>query len=189
MIKSFNVYLGVGFVWAIDWRNPIASFPADAEPMIASVQLSVGVNYYLAARAVDEFGVEENNSHIFAGIRLGETGQVMPIVSAPRNVQAKVASGDVMVSFELEFSPGRELPDHVEIFFRDSHGNVDWDSPVAIVDAIEPSRRVYFVRVSMPAGDGWFVARGVVDGYLSLLSESSRFVPPAIPVSPIAAEV
>lgn len=187
MPNTYNIYLGVGSVEAVDWSQPVAVANGPG-PVEVPLTAEPGVRYVLAARAVSEAGVEERNTHVSAVVEVDEAGALLP-PPPPRCEDATarlLTDGDTRVEWSCRARPGRAEPDGFDVFTDDGTGTLDLATPAAALDAVGPGQREFALRLTPAAPPLKLAVRGRAGGRVGPLS---RIVTLAAPVPPAPANV
>ena len=151
-LGGYNVYRGLGGIESIDWQGPVACARSGEAALSVYGELTPGLRYVFAARAVSAEGVEEGNTHVVAYAELDEQGGLLPAPLARPIEQTAEAQpdGTLLVGFSYAPPVGFAEADGFDLLGNGGTGEPDLESPLATVDGAADGQTDFEVSISRP---------------------------------------
>ncbi|MDD4892252.1 MAG: hypothetical protein PHU85_20205 [Phycisphaerae bacterium] len=120
-VAFYRIYRGAGSVDAIDFATPIATVPANGQPIrLAAIPggWPAGVTWFIAVRSVDAAGVEFAQPRAIARAEFDAAGRLLPARPGPvSDLRAAATSGSrLAASWRYRGDPDQPPPARFELF-------------------------------------------------------------------------
>ena len=180
-ISGYRIYHGLGGPDSVDYATPIAFIPvAEAEGFTVPLELAAGTSHTLAARAVQEGGTEEHNTHVTLQVTLDDQGRLVAgTLPVPYDLAAQwYSDGSLAAGFRCQAEASAPLT-ALEILTDGGSGIIDTEHPIAVIAMPSPDRDTFAVHLAAPAVAALMAVRAV-----RFFAASEPSVPVYVPARP-----